>query len=104
MTTRCPNDPGRVGELVAALTVEERRIELTISKIARAAKNDEIEWLDLDNACGHGASLWSSRKWRSLGEVHPPPGRELTDTRRPSQGQARYAIALSLSSPASSRP
>src|SRR5271163_2403433 len=105
MTTRGPNDPGRVGELVAALTIEERRIEFAIGQIARAAKNDEIEWLDLDIACRHDASLWSSRELEVARGGRPaPPGRKLTGPRRPSQAQARYPITLSLSSPASSRP
>jgi aminoglycoside phosphotransferase len=44
--------------------MEERGVELAIGKIAGAAKDDEIEWLNLDNACGHNASVWSLRKTR----------------------------------------
>src|ERR1700734_3114983 len=90
MTTRRPNDPGRVGELVAALTIEERRIELTISQVARAAKNDEIEWLDLDNACGHDASLWSSTEVAvAWGGPSASSDLKLTDPRGSSQGPAQ---------------
>ena len=57
MTTRRPDYSGRFRELVAALAVKQRWIEFAISQIARAAKDDEIKWLDLDNAWGHNASI-----------------------------------------------
>ena len=57
VTARSPDDPRRFGELIAALAVKKRGVELSISQIARAAKNDEIERLNLDDARGHNASL-----------------------------------------------
>ena len=44
---------GWLGELVAALPVKERRVELAVSQIAGAAEDNEIEWFNLDDACGH---------------------------------------------------
>src|SRR5208283_1353001 len=74
VTARSPDYSGRVGELIAAFAVKERRIELTIGQIAGAAKNDEIERLNLDDARGHNASLvCRGAKWWSLAVVHSSP-------------------------------
>ena len=70
--TRRSDDPSRLGELVAALAMKERRVELTMSQITGAAKDDEIEWLDLDNAWGHEASVRSLRKRAVAGTISEP--------------------------------
>ena len=56
MPARHADDPGRLGELVAALAVEQRGIELAVGQVAGAAEDDEIERFNLDDACGHDAS------------------------------------------------
>jgi hypothetical protein len=45
--------------------VKERRVELAMSQIAGAAKDNEIEWFNLDDACGLEDSVGS------LGAVSP---------------------------------
>ena len=62
----------RVGSVNWSLRsrLKQRRVELAIGEIAGAAEDDEIEWLDFDDARGHDASLWSREKRWSLGTVH----------------------------------
>ena len=50
MPARDADDPGRVGELFAALAVKQRRIEFAVGQVAGAAEDDEIERINLDNA------------------------------------------------------
>ena len=69
---RRSNDASRLGELVAALAMKQRRVELPMSQITGAAKDDEIEWLDLDNAYGHDASVRSLREKAVAGTVSAP--------------------------------
>ena len=61
MPARDADDPRRLGELVAALAVEQRRIELAVGQVARAAEDDEVERLNLDVAYGHDASQCCDR-------------------------------------------
>ena len=56
LSPRHADDPGRFGELVAALAVEQGRIKLAEGQIPGAAEDDQIERLNLDVACGHDAS------------------------------------------------
>ena len=50
---RHPDDARRLGKLFASLSMEQRRIELAISQVARAAEHHEIERINFDIACGH---------------------------------------------------
>jgi hypothetical protein len=52
--------------------MKQRWVELAMSQIASAAKDDEIEWLDLDNAWGHEASVWSLREKAVPGRFRGP--------------------------------
>ena len=53
---RDADDPRGLGELLAALAMEKRRIELAISEVARPAEHDEIKRINLDDARSHVAS------------------------------------------------
>ena len=89
VTPRRRDDPGRVGKLIAAFAMKERGIELTEGQIAGPAEDDEIEWLDLDIAYGHDASLWVVER---SGGCSGGPSRlarsKLTDLHDLSQGRA----------------
>ena len=53
MTARDADDSGRLGELLAAVAVQQRGIELAIGEIACAAEHDEVERIDLDEFGRH---------------------------------------------------
>ena len=54
LRTRGADDAGRLGKLVVALAVIERRQQLALGKVAGAAENDEIERIDGDDLACHG--------------------------------------------------
>ena len=56
LAARRADDPGRLGKLVVALAVIERRQELALRKVAGAAENDEVERIDRDDLACHDMS------------------------------------------------